>query len=78
MVKKEATEVLEKDFNRRKNKNVLVKTRLRIFLHRIFRQDKYDESDFESDASIHYDEGHRIDYHENDKPVANKQENKNN
>ena len=47
--------------------NVLVKTRLRLFMHRIFRQDKYDESDFESDASIHYAEIHGADYHENDK-----------
>ena len=47
--------------------NVLVKTRLRIFLHRIFRQGKYDESDFESDASIQHAEIHWVDCHENDK-----------
>ena len=34
---------------------------------RIFRYGKYDGSDFESDSSIHYDEGHGIDYNENDK-----------
>ena len=45
---------------------------------RFFRHGKYDWNGFESDASIHYEEGHGIDYHENDKPVANKQENKNN
>ena len=38
-----------------------------------FRHGKYDWSDFESDVSIHYDEGHRIDYHENDKPEIKKQ-----
>ena len=34
----------------------------------IFSYGKYDVSDFELDASIHYEEGHGIDYHENNKP----------
>ena len=38
----------------------------------IFRHGKYDGSDFESDTSIHYDERHQIDYHENDKPEIKK------
>ena len=34
---------------------------------RIFRQGKYYGSDYDSDESIHYEEGHGVDYHENDK-----------
>ena len=38
-----------------------------------FRQGKYDGSVYESDDSIHYAEGHGVDYHENDKTkVKNK------
>ena len=34
---------------------------------RIFHHSRYDGSDIESDASIHYEEGYGIDYHINDK-----------
>ena len=72
MVKKEATEVLDKDFNRRKNNAVTLnkcfsKDNVNVIYDRIFRYGKYDWSDFELYASIHYEEGHRINYHENDK-----------
>ena len=40
---------------------------------RIFIHGKYGGSSFESDAPIHYDEGHEIDYHENDKTEIKKQ-----
>ena len=40
---------------------------------RIFRQGRYYGSDYDSDESIHYKEGHGVDYHENDKTkVKNK------
>ena len=39
----------------------------------IFSYGKYDGSDFDSDASIYYEEGHGIEYHENDKPEIKKQ-----
>ena len=32
-----------------------------------FRQGKYSGSDYDSDESIHYKEGHNDDYHDNDK-----------
>ena len=49
------------------------KDNIKDIYDQIFRHDKYDRSDFESDASIYYDEGHRIDYHENDKHEIKKQ-----
>ena len=39
----------------------------------MFRYGEYDGSDFDSDASIYYEEGHGIEYHENDKPEIKKQ-----
>ena len=44
---------------------------------RIFHHDKYDDSDIESNASIHYEEGHGIDYHINDKTEIQKKIKKN-
>ena len=49
---------------------------LRIFLI-YFSVMEYDGNDFESDASIHCEEGHGIDYYENDKPEIKKQIKKN-
>ena len=40
---------------------------------RIFIHGKYGGSGFELDTLIHYDEGHEIDYHENDKTEIKKQ-----
>ena len=39
----------------------------------IFSYGQYDGSDFELDTSINCEEGHGIDYYENDKPEIKKQ-----
>ena len=40
---------------------------------RIFHHGKYDGSDFEWIASIYYEEGYGVDYHENDKTEIKKE-----
>ena len=76
--KKKTTEVIDKDFNRRKNNvvnlNIFFSTdNVKDISDRISHHGKYGGSGFESDAPIHYDEGHEIDYHENDKTEIKKQ-----
>ena len=43
---------------------------------RFFRQCKYYGSDYNSDESIHYAEGHGFNYHENDKIKVEKKKDK--
>ena len=52
--------------------NVLVTTRLSFFFDRNFHQGKYYGSDYDSDKSIYYAEGHGVDYHENDRTKVKK------
>ena len=52
------------------------KDKVKDISDRIFRHGKYGGSDFESSASIHYAEGHGVEYHENDKTKIKKQRKK--
>ena len=75
---KEATEVLDENYFRRENNVVNLNKcfsngNVKDISDYIFRCGKYDGSDFESDASINYEEGYGIDYHENDNTEIKKQ-----
>ena len=57
--------------------NYFSKDNVNDISNQIFRTGKYYGSDFESDEEIHYDEGHGLDYHENDESEIKNQTKKN-